>query len=159
MIRFLLACSAVYGALAASAVVMGRYELQEGRWLAVSVVLSSWLAPTLGAWVAAEGLQYVSPRRALDRRVRMPLKRIALGLAVGVLGSVLGVLGMAAADRTVVPDVALMGAASVIATLVALVPTERVRRGVCVFCGYSQTGATPVARGVCTECGADSYRQ
>jgi hypothetical protein len=149
----------VYGLLAVSAVVMGRYELQSGRWLAWSVVLSSWLAPTLGAWIAAEALHFISPRRVLDRRLRMPLKRIALGLGAGLLGSVLGVLAMAVADRTVVPDVALMGAASVIATLAVLAPTERARRGVCVFCGYSQAGATPAARGVCTECGADLYRQ
>lgn len=152
----MLSCSLVYGVIGAIAVAMGRVEL-EGFGLVVSVVFSSWIVPTLGAWVAVEGLNFISPRRVLDRRLSMPLKRIALGVAAGMLGSVAGVLGMAALDATVMPDAAIMGLASALAALATLVPMERSRRGVCVQCGYSQAGATPGARGVCAECGVSVY--
>jgi FtsH-binding integral membrane protein len=157
MVRFVVSCSLVYAAMCVCALVMSQDELRgEGR-MAMSAVFSSWIAPTLAVWLAAEGLQLVWPRRALDRRISMPVKRIGLGVAAGVVGTVLGVLGMAALDRTVVPDAALMGVAGAVAALVVLVPTERSRRGVCVYCGYSQVGATPGAGGVCVECGKSAY--
>jgi hypothetical protein len=154
---FMLGATVVYGVLAGIAIVTGREDMAGQSRLMVSVALSAWLAPTLATWLMAEAVHAISPRRPLHRRISMPIRRLALGSAAGLLGSVVGVLGMAGLDRTEIPDAAITGLAAALATAVVLLPTSRVRRGACLHCGYSFEGATPAAGGVCVECGASVH--
>jgi hypothetical protein len=155
MIPTLLAASAVYGMLTVSAIVFGRDQLGGQSHLWLSVVLSSFVAPALATWFVAEGLHVLSPRRLLQRNLKMPIRRMALGGLAGVLGCILGVLGMAGLDRYGVPDAAITAAGAAIATLLVIVPTTRIRKGECLHCRYSFAGATPASKGVCAECGSD----
>ena len=157
MLLFMLAATLVYGVLAGIAVVTGRDAMAGQSGLMISVALSGWLAPTLSTWLVAEGVRLVSARRLLHVKLAMPVRRVALGGMAGVLGSVLGVLGMAGLDRTEFPDAAITGLAAALATLVVVLPTARVRRGACLHCEYSFEGATPGAMGVCVECGTDLH--
>jgi hypothetical protein len=155
MIRFCLAASTVYAIPALWAILFGGDALGRQSHLMLSVILSSWLAPTMATWLAAEAMHMLAPRRLLHRRLSMPTRRLFLGGITGTLGCILGVLAMAGLDRFGVPDVALTSAAAAIAAIAVITPTTRIRKGECLFCRYSLAGATPASKGVCAECGSD----
>lgn len=153
MIFFLLCASAVYAVITGIALVTGADDLNREPRLMLSVLLSGWLVPTMTTWIVAEITHALTPRRVFDRRLFMPVRRVVLGLLSGVIGSVLGVIVMALLDNSAIPDAALTAAAAAVATVLVILPIDRVRKGVCVYCGYSLAGATPAAGGVCSECG------
>jgi hypothetical protein len=106
--------------------------------------------PCLGAWIAAEALERIRPRRVFDPRVHRAWTLLFAGVGAGIL-SVLFATPMIVWLDEKAPDGVLLAGASVAATACVLLMLGRKRRGECVQCGYDLT-ATIEPR--CPECGA-----
>lgn len=110
-------------------------------------------AAATAGWLAAEGVQFLWPRRVLDPRVRRWWFAGALGAGAGLLGVIL-MAGSLIALQEAVPDLWVTTLAGALSAGLTLATTERVRRGACIHCGYDQSAATPAGGGICPECGA-----
>lgn len=113
----------------------------------------SWIMvifPPLAAWLTAETVNLVSPRRLFDRRSTARVGRALAGMFAGALGFGAAVLLLPVVDATI-PDWATLAVASGLGTLIPMVLLSRMRRGHCAFCDYDLR-ALPSMR-QCPECG------
>src|SRR5262245_49032450 len=117
MFLFTLGASLMYVLLLSAALIMERAVLLSEPRLAASVMLSTLLVPALATWSVLEGINLLSPRRLLDRRVRRPAARLIGGAIAGTLGTCLAALSLALFDWSI-PDGALTAAGAALATIV-----------------------------------------
>ena len=106
--------------------------------------------PPMAAWLTAETINLVTPRRLFDRRIVAPVQRSALGFTTGVIGFGLAVLFLPIVEE-LLPDWGTLAAASAIGTMLPIVLLPRVRRGFCAFCDYDMKSLPSMER--CPECG------
>lgn len=106
--------------------------------------------PPLAAWVVAEGVHLLSPRRLFDRRATAPVARALLGVITGVLGFIIAVAALPLVENTL-PDAVTLAAASALGTAVPVLALARTRRGHCALCGYDLRGLPRMDQ--CPECG------
>lgn len=107
-------------------------------------------APIAAAAIVAVVVRVFSPRRLFDRRLRLPLRRLALGGAASLAGAAVAVPAIALLPGTI-DEFIVTGLAGAIGTAAVLLPVSRVRAGRCVYCEYDLS-ATPIER-PCPECG------
>ena len=124
--------------------------------VASSLLVCLLLAPTLAAWIAAEVVHLVSPRRAFDPRRSTRALRLALGFAAGLCSAAAAAAVLPWADRAL-PDPATFGLVSMLVMGGAVCLTSRCRPGHCVHCCYDLRQSPAPGRpgaGRCPECGA-----
>ncbi len=106
--------------------------------------------PPLAAWVTAEVVNLLSPRRLFDRRTIAPIRRASLGITSSVIGFILAVLFLPIVENNM-PDWATLAAASALGTMIPMVLLPRTRKGHCVHCDYDLRTLPSMER--CPECG------
>jgi len=155
MIRFLAGFTFVYAALYAWSLAA------EFQWLGddstgPAVLAAVMIAfPVLAAWAAAEIMSLARPPRLFDRRVRRGPIKVTLGLATGIVGTLLGA-GLLPVLDVYLSDGVVLGGSAAAAAAGAVLVLPRIRPGHCVFCGYDlRDGPSPgrAGSGRCPECG------
>lgn len=106
--------------------------------------------PPLAAWLTAEAINLVTPRRLFDRRSVAPVRKATLGFLAGVLGFAIAVAFLPLVERQL-PDWGVLASASAIATMLPVALLPKVRRGRCAFCDYDMKALPSMER--CPECG------
>ncbi|MGE3107935.1 MAG: hypothetical protein AB7G11_10585 [Phycisphaerales bacterium] len=151
MRTFIFVLAMMYGVLLAVTAYLEYDELRLAylhEW--ATLALEMWIVPVAAAWLTAEAIHAMAPRRAFDRRARATSTRGFAGAIAGTLGIGLGVL-MVSIPQGVARDTVLMGTASLCATLIVTLSLKRLVRSACVHCGYDLRGNAGAA--VCPECG------
>lgn len=152
MLPFVLGYAAVFAAL------YGFGFWHDAAWLQHDAASASWLfllvvaLPVTAAWVAAEGVHVITPRRMFDHRTPGLARRILLGVVCAGIAASSTALLLPVADRFV-PESAVMALCAAVCTALPLLFAARLRPGCCVRCGYDLRGLTSEARGRCPECG------
>lgn len=106
--------------------------------------------PPLAAWLTAEAINLVTPRRLFDRRTVAPVRKAALGFLGGVIGFALAVAFLPIVEEQL-PDWGVLASASAVGTMLPVVLLPRVRRGFCAYCDYDMKTLPSMER--CPECG------
>jgi hypothetical protein len=130
------------------------------RWIeradAAVLLARSVLAPALAAWIVAELINAVRPRRLFDRRVATMVARGVAGLCAGVIGAAATALVLAVAEGYV-HEIVVLSSTGAMAAASVLLPLRRVRPGECIHCRYDLRNQPPPGQpgwGICPECGA-----
>lgn len=132
-----------------------RYQKGDIGTLALVMVL----IPACSAWAGGEFIQMMSPRRALDGRLRCRGLRFLLGMCAGLIGLGTGAAILPLVDRFA-SDALTMGATSSLSAMLLLLLLKRLRPGHCISCGYDQRGMPGPGQpgsGICPECGSRAY--
>lgn len=123
-----------------------------------ALLLRGVLAPALAAWMTAEAINLLRPRRLFDRRLRRIAAPTIAGFIAGFIGAAIGSFALVLVDEPL-HEALILVAASVVGSILVLLPMRRVRAGHCIHCGYdlrAQPGPGSPGCGICPECGARS---
>jgi hypothetical protein len=157
MLRFLLAFAvpavacAIAAALLPAALPLWWYEPMRAGDLFPSLTISIVMTPLLGAFIGAEIVHYVRPRRHWIGPRRASMRIAGAGAAASLLAIALTSVALVFLEAYILTSLIAAGAAalsSAIAIVVALPPR---RPGRCLFCGYDLRASTGAR---CPECGA-----
>lgn len=153
MMRVVAGAAGVYSAMLAALVVLARWrggaDVALDAWWVLAVVV----VPAMGAWLGTELVQWVSPRRVLDRRSGRRVAQVVHGSAGGVVGAA-AIVGMVPVVHLAVPDAVVTAAGGLAGAVVAGLVRRRVRAGMCAACGYSLVGlGKSMDEARCPECG------
>ncbi len=150
---FLLGVVLVWSAVVLPAVGIDSSMRRDGT-LVSHYIVTAWAIPIICAWIAAELVNFVLPKRVLTRFASTRPRRVVAGLFAGGIGAGGAVVAMAYAPEPV-PEAVVTGAAGAVGSLVIVLLLPRVRVGRCRRCDYDFAGITPAAAGKCPECGLD----
>lgn len=117
-------------------------------------IVTAWAIPIICAWLAAELVNFILPKRVLMRHASTKPRRLVAGLFAGGIGAGAAVVAMAYAPETL-PEAVVTGAAGALGSLLIVLLLPRVHKGRCRRCDYDLAGITPAAAGKCPECGLD----
>ena len=150
MLRYMVGFSIPFVSLAALALA-DQWDYASYRAENLLVLLARAVGVPLGAaWLAWETAVWLRRPRLFDLRASRPWARVFAGALGGAIAAGLVVLSYAVLRRSV-PDTALLGGASALATLMIVLPLPRgPRPGRCIRCGYDLVG---LREPVCPECG------
>lgn len=105
--------------------------------------------PIGAAWIIAELVEWIRPRKMFDRRSERPWRLLGTGFVAGLL-SIGGALLIYATIGWRWNDAVVFGSSSACVSVVLLLPRRIVRAGRCVSCGYELKGLVEPR---CPECG------
>jgi hypothetical protein len=161
MIPFIAGIASVFGALMGVAYWM----IPVWSWLynpndhIGALILRGVLAPTVAAWIIAEVVQVLSPRRNFDRRLRLRVRPFIGGVVAGLIGAAFGSFALALVEGETYEFLVLAGSGA-LGAVMPLVFMRRVLKGHCIHCGYDlrgQPGPGSAGSGLCPECGTPSW--
>lgn len=155
MILLMLGATICYAALTASTLLITTENWWTPHPTTSAAILTLGLVPMLSTWAAAETIRLLRKPKLLTSHSH-PLKRLLLGLTIGLTASATGALLVVLLE----PNGGglawlLMAASALISTSILLWFTRRTRPGHCRRCDYDLAGVTIAAHGKCPECGLD----
>src|SRR5690349_7277681 len=103
MLRVVTGAAAAYAALLAAMLLVARDRVAPEALWDVRWVLIVLLVPVMGAWLGAELVHWLTPRRLLDRRAPRRVRQVVHGGASAVIGAVI-VVALVPVAPEAVPD-------------------------------------------------------
>lgn len=150
---FLLGVILAWSGLAIPTLVTDAAVRTDNPWV-LYFIAAAWAIPITCAWLAAELVNFVLPKRILAGDASTRPRRLIAGLASGLLGVGLSVIAMAYVPENM-PEALVTGAAGAAGALCIVLLLPRVHKGRCRKCDYDLAGITPAAAGKCPECGLE----